>query len=101
MYSMTILQALIIDKQKIFQIHFERDIGKLKIFESLRMAELFSYIKLRRKILINLLESLFNKQWNRLIIEKNKVRQKSIYRRLRALALHEYEHIQIMNLQIK
>ena len=98
---MLLAQALIIDKPEVLKIHSERDIGKLKIFEPLSTKELLSYFKLRRKILLNLLQSLSREQWSRVIIEKNKTRQESVYWRTRTLALHEYEHIQIMNLQIK
>lgn len=98
--SMIIIQALTIDKPEILPIHSERDIGALSLFDNLNTKELLTYFKLRRKILMSLLNSLTYEQWARQIIEENKNRHESIYRRARSLALHEYEHIQIMNFQI-
>lgn len=98
--SMIIIQALTIDKPELLPIHSERDIGALSLFEEFDIKELLTYFKLRRRMLMSLLNSLTNEQWARKIIEKNKSRQESIYWRARSLALHEYEHIQIMKFQM-
>lgn len=98
--KMIITQALTIVKPLVLPLHAEKDIGKLSLFESLSTNELLSYFKLTRKILLKLLVSLSEEQWSRQILEKNKSRQESIYWRIRLLALHEFEHISIMKLQL-
>ncbi|HMQ69457.1 MAG TPA: DinB family protein [Ignavibacteria bacterium] len=100
-YSMTLLQAITVDSPEVFRIHPERDIGKMKLFDQMSTNELLSYFKLRRKILTDLLKSLSKDQWSRVIIEKNKARKESVYWRMRVVALHEYEHIQIIKLQLR
>lgn len=74
-------------------IHAERDLGKLVRLDLQPFDELLSYYKLRRNVLVRVLESLTEKQWSRTIRETNKARKESVYWRARGQALHELEHI--------
>jgi hypothetical protein len=88
-----IFLALLRDEPMLPDIHAERDLGKLLRLDMLSFAELLSYFKIRRIILLRVLEPLPVKKWSRVMQESKKARKESIYWRARGQALHELEHI--------
>ncbi len=92
--SDAIYLALMLNEPLIANIHAERDLGALLRFDVLPFAELLAYFRLRRAVLLRVLESLTEKEWSRTIREEKKHRKESVYWRARGQALHEFEHIQ-------
>ncbi len=92
--SEAIYLALLLEEPLLPGIHAERDLGKLLRFDLLTFQELLDYFRLRRTVLLRVLESLTKEQWSRCVRENGKQRRESIYWRARGLALHELEHIQ-------
>lgn len=91
--SQSIYLALLINEPLLPDIHAERDLGILLRFDLQPFDELLTYYKLRRTVLMRILESLTEKQWSRTVREAKKQRQESVYWRARGQALHELEHI--------
>jgi hypothetical protein len=91
--SESIYLALLRNEPLIPDLHAERDLGKLLRFDTLPFPELLTYFKLRRNVLLRILETLTEKQWSRVVREEGKQRKESIYWRARAQALHELEHL--------
>jgi hypothetical protein len=89
----SIYLALLRDEPLIADIHAERDLGKLLRFDLLPFNELLAYFKLRRTVLLRVLEPLTDTKWSRCIREAKKARKESIYWRARGQALHELEHV--------
>ena len=89
----SIYLALMLKKPTFHRIHAERDLGKLLHLDQLSPKELFTYFKLRRQILLGVLEPLSIQKWSRAISEEGKQRKESVYWRARGQALHEFEHI--------
>jgi len=79
----------------------ERGLGKLLHYENFPFKELLQYFTFRRKVLLPVLESLTDRQWERSVHEKRKQRRESVYWQARGLALHESEHIQDLEQKIK
>ncbi len=94
--SQAIYLALMLDEPLIANIHAERDLGALLRFDLLSFSELIVYFRLRRTVLIRVLEALTEKEWSRVIREESKQRKESVYWRARGQALHELEHLQDM-----
>jgi len=88
-----IILALLEKEPLIAKIHPERQLGKLIQFEQLPTPDLLAYFKLRRTVLLNVLNSLTEPQWARTIREEGKKRRESVYWQARGLALHEAEHL--------
>lgn len=88
-----IYQALLLDEPYFANIHPERDLGKLLQFELLDFSELLAYFNTRRKVLLQVLSNLKEKDWERVVREESKQRKESIYWKARSLALHEAEHV--------
>lgn len=97
----SIYLALMLDEPLIANIHAERDLGQLLHFDLLPFDELMAYFKLRRTVLMRVLESLTTKQWSRLIREEKKQRKESVYWRARGQALHELEHLQDLETKVQ
>lgn len=89
----SIYLALMLKKPLLHKIHAERDLGKLLRLDQYTYQELLFYFAFRRKMLLNVLEPLTDKQWARTVQEKDKQRQESVYWRARGQALHELEHL--------
>ena len=89
----SIYLALLKDEPFIANIHAERDLGKLLRFDLLPFSELLAYFKVRRTVLLRVLESLNEEKWSRCIRENGKQRKESVYWRARGQALHELEHL--------
>lgn len=85
--------ALLLDQPLIHDIHPERQWGKLLHTPSFPFSDLLAYFKFRRTLLLNVLRSLTDAQWERTIREEGKKRQESVYWRARTIALHEREHL--------
>jgi hypothetical protein len=91
--SESIYLALLRNEPLIPDLHAERDLGKLLRFDTLPFPDLLAYFKLRRSVLLRILETLTEKQWSRVVREEKKQRKESIYWRARGQALHELEHL--------
>ena len=89
----SIYLALLQDEPLIADIHPERDLGRLLRLDLLPFAELLAYFKLRRVVLLRVLEALSEKKWSRCVREEKKQRKESVYWRARGQALHELEHV--------
>ncbi|GAB4579237.1 MAG: hypothetical protein Fur0022_19750 [Anaerolineales bacterium] len=85
--------ALLLKEPSITPLHPERDFGKLYQFERQPFPALLAYFNLRRAVLLPVLTTLTPNQWGRVILQKGKKRQESVYWQVRGLALHEQEHI--------
>lgn len=85
--------ALLKDEPILPGIHAERDLGKLLRVDQLPFPDLLAYFKLRRKILLRVLESLNEEKWSRCVRESGKQRKESVYWRARGQAVHELEHL--------
>lgn len=96
----TIYPAFLIDKPEVHDIHAERDLGRLRLYEDFTKTELLKAFELERKKTLNFLRALKQTDWQRQIIESGKARQESIYWRIRALALHDYAHLLILRYQM-
>jgi hypothetical protein len=92
--SEAIYLALILKEPLLGNIHAERDLGKLLRFDLLPFADLLAYFKLRRLVLMRVLDSLKEKEWSRGIREEKKQRKESVYWQARGQAMHELEHLQ-------
>jgi hypothetical protein len=62
-------------------------------FDLLSVPELLAYFKLRRVVLLRVLDSLTDEGWARVVREAGKQRKESVYWRARALAMHELNHL--------
>jgi hypothetical protein len=85
--------ALLLDEPLVPDIHPERQWGKLLRYDLLSFHDLFAYFKLRRTVLLRVLDSLTETQWARSIREAGKKRQESVYWRARTIAMHELAHL--------
>lgn len=94
--SQAIYLALLTDEPLLPDVHPERDLGKLLRLDMLPFEELLVYFKVRRKILLRVLESMTDKKWARVVQQSKKARTESIYWQARGQALHELEHVQDM-----
>lgn len=88
-----IYQALLTDEPFFADIHPERDWGRLLRFDLLDVAELVTYFKTRRKVLLRVLSGLSEAQWSRSVREEGKKRKESVYWRARTIVMHELDHL--------
>lgn len=91
--SESIYLALLKNEPLLAGLHAERDLGNLLRFDTLPFPDLLAYFKLRRTVLLRILESLTEKQWSRVVREAGKQRKESVFWRARGQALHELEHV--------
>ena len=91
--SEAIYLALLVSEPIVPAVHPERQWGKLLRFDLLDVSDLLAYFKLRRAVLLRVLASLTDIQWERAVCEPGKKRKESVYWRARSMALHELEHI--------
>jgi len=92
--SEAITLALLAREPMLASIHPERDLGKLLHYEQFSFSELLEYFIFRRGVLLNVLSTLKDNQWSRVIRQEGKQRKESVYWQARGLALHELEHLQ-------
>ena len=85
--------ALLVEEPILPDIHSERQWGKLLRYDLFAFSDLLNYFKLRRFVLLRVLDSLHERQWARCIREEKKNRQESVYWRARSLAMHELDHM--------
>ena len=90
----SIYLALMLKEPLLHKVHAERDLGKLLRLDQYSYQELLEYFSFRRKMLLNVLEPLTDKQWARMVQEEGKQRRESVYWRARGQALHELDHIE-------
>jgi len=76
--SESIYLALMLNEPLKANIHAERDLGKLLRFDLLPFAELMAYFKIRRTILMRILEALTEKEWSR-VMREEKSNEKNPY----------------------
>lgn len=74
----SIYLALLKNEPLLHKIHPERDLGKLLQFGQYAFHELLDYFTFRRRVLINVLEPLTEKQWARTLQEAGKKRRESV-----------------------
>lgn len=91
--SQAIYLALLTDEPLLPNLHAERDLGKLLRLDLLSFQELLAYYKVRRNILMRVLEPLTEKKWSRVVREEKKARKESVFWQARGQALHELEHL--------
>lgn len=91
--SEAIQLALLRDEPLIDDIHPEHELGKLLRYDLVDFPDLLAYFETRRKVLLRVLSGLTDAQWARSTREEGKKRKESVYWRVRALALHESEHL--------
>jgi DinB superfamily len=94
--SEAIYLALLVDEPLFVDIHPEREWGKLLHYDQFSFSDLLAYFKLRRTLLLRVLASLEPVQWSRVIREEGKKRKESVYWRARSLAMHELEHLSVI-----
>ena len=99
--SEAIYLALLMNEPLVPDIHPERQWGKLLRYDLLSFHELLAYFKVRRAILLGVLGSLTEEQWARTIHEAGKKRQESVYWRARTVAMHELEHLTVLQSKLK
>jgi len=97
----SIYLALLVKEPILASIHAERDLGKLLRFDQLPFSELLAYFKVRRKVLLSVLEPLTEAKWSRYTREEKKQRKESVYWRARGQALHELEHLEDLDKKLK
>jgi|SRR5688572_27509709 len=91
--SDAIYLALLAEEPLFIDIHPERQLGKLLRYDLLGFSDLLAYFKVRRTVLLRVLDSLTEEQWSRSIREAGKKRKESVYWRARSIAMHEWEHL--------
>jgi hypothetical protein len=99
--SEAIYLALLLDEPLIANVHPEREWGKLLRYDLLTSSDLLSYFKLRRAVLLRVLDSLTEEQWSRVIREEGKKRKESVYWRARTIAMHELDHLTDLQSKVK
>jgi len=97
--SEAIYLALLLDEPLLPDLHAERQWGKLLRYDLLSCSDLLAYFRLRRLVLLRVLDSLTEGQWARSIREEGKKRKESVYWRARSLGMHEMDHLN--DLQMK
>jgi hypothetical protein len=91
--SEAIYLALLLNEPLIADVHPERQWGKLLRYDLMAFSDLLSYFKLRRTVLLRVLDSLTEEQWSRTVREEGKKRKESVYWRARTIAMHELDHL--------
>ncbi|MFN8278437.1 MAG: hypothetical protein U0T84_13215 [Chitinophagales bacterium] len=95
----TAYMALLLREPKVYPIHAERDIARLKLFAGFTVDELVQSFCLERKKYLSFLRALQQPDWARSIEEAGKARHENIYLMARRTAIHDYTHIQILIFQ--
>jgi len=90
----SIFLALLLKEPLLHKVHPERDLGKILRLDQYSFTQLMGYFTFRRKMLLNVLVPLTDKQWAQTVQEEGKKRNESVYWRARGQALHELEHIE-------
>jgi hypothetical protein len=91
--SEAIYLALLLEEPLLSDLHSERQWGKLLRYDLLSCSDLLAYFRLRRLVLLRVLDSLTEEQWSRTVREEGKKRKESVYWRARSLAMHELDHL--------
>lgn len=99
--SEAIYLALLLDEPLMADVHPEREWGKLLRYDLLACSDLLAYFRLRRAVLLRVLDSLTEEQWSRTIREEGKKRKESVYWRARTIAMHELDHLTDLQNKLK
>ena len=99
--SEAIYLALLLNEPLMADVHPERQWGKLLRYDLLSFSDLLSYFKVRRAVLLRILDSLTEEQWGRAIREEGKKRKESVYWRARTIAMHELDHLTDLQNKLK
>ena len=97
----SIYLALLRPEPLLHKLHPERDLGKLLRLDQFTNPELLAYFSFRRKVLLNVLQPLTFKQWERTVREDGKQRRESVYWRARGQALHELDHLDEIEVKLQ
>jgi hypothetical protein len=84
-----IVLALTVNEPTLPDVHAERQFGKLMRYDLLPFGELVEYFKLRRAVLLRVLQELPAAKWSRVVRQPGKARRESVYWLARGHALHE------------
>jgi len=95
----TIYPAFLLNRPMVYPLHAEKDFDRLNLFSGLQSNELLDAFKLERRKSLNFLKSLKKSDWSKQLKEENKAREESIFWRARALAIHDFTHVQILKFQ--
>lgn len=99
--SEAIYLALLANESLFVDIHPEKQFGKLLRYDLLPFPALLAYFRVRRTVLLHVLNSLKEEQWSRSIRESGKQRKESVYWRARTIAMHELDHISDLERKLK
>jgi hypothetical protein len=91
--SYSIYMTLLADEPFFPDVHPDRDMGKLLRYERFDFPDLLMYFKMRRVVLLSVLNGLKEAQWSRVIREEGKQRKESVYLLARMTAMHELDHV--------
>ena len=94
--SEMIYQALLANEPIFADIHPDRHWGKLLRFDLLDFKDLLAYFKLRRTVLLRVLSGLKEEDWSRCVREEGKQRKETVYWRARTIAMHELDHLGVL-----
>ncbi|MYE27817.1 MAG: DinB family protein [Chloroflexi bacterium] len=92
--AIPIYYALTAEQPFMPRIHAERQWGKLLRYEAFDMPDLFTYFSFNRRALLNVLNGLTPRQWERAVRPEGKKRKESVYYTARGLCVHEYGHLE-------
>ena len=98
--SQAIYLALLLPEPLLADLHPERDLGRLLRLDLLPVEELLAYFKVRRAILLRVLEALPSAKWSRAVRQHSKQRTESVDWQARSQALHELEHLQELDFRL-
>ena len=98
--SESIYLALLENEPLFINVHAEHQWGQLLHYEAYPFANLLTYFKFRRTILLGVLGGLSAAHWSRTIREAGKQRRESVYWRARVQALHELEHLTDLKIKL-
>ena len=88
-----LILALLKKEPLIHDLHPERDVGKLLNLGQYDFEDLRTYFNFRRRVLLDVLGRLGEKQWSRTVRKEGKKRRESVYWLARGQALHEDGHL--------
>lgn len=94
--SEAIYLALLTSDPLLPDVHPERQFGKLVAYQTFEFPALLDYFKFRRAVLLRVLGALEPAQWARTVREAGKQRQESVYLLARVQALHELDHVPVL-----
>jgi hypothetical protein len=95
-----IYQAMLVKNPLLINIHPEKDWSKVLFLNKLSVEELIALFLLKRKLLMELLNSIDEKSWSNQFTIKGNSTPNTVYKEVRSLAIHEDNHLKILNSRI-